>query len=275
MAGSLSAMAVIIPRSTTTTAMARSAMSRPLPASPTPAKAAAWSISITTTTETSTRVIVNYAATPILYRNNGENSGHWLRVKTEGTRSNRDGIGAFITLLADATHPDQLQVREIGSGDSYLSQSELTAQFGLGSLSQTIDLVEVDWPASGLVQRYVNVPIDTLLMARERLLGDFNGDGIVDAADYTVWRDSFGMTGAGLAADGAGPNGLPDGIGRRARLSLLESKLRRVVFIASGAAAIAGSSSQSVPEPTFMNLLLQCGGVACLGLVWRRLGVFT
>ena len=156
-------------------------------------------------------VIVNYASTPIVYRNNGENSGHWLRVKTEGTRSNRDGIGAFITLLADAAHPDQLQVREIGSGDSYLSQSELTAQFGLGSHSQTIDLVEVDWPASGLIQRYVNVPVDTLLIARERLLGDFNGDGAVDMADYVVWRNSFGMQGTGLAADIAGPDGLPDG----------------------------------------------------------------
>lgn len=33
-------------------------------------------------------------------------------------------------------------------------------------------------------------------------LGDFNNDGLVDAADYTVWRDSFGETGTGLVADG-------------------------------------------------------------------------
>ncbi|MEM8864540.1 MAG: autotransporter-associated beta strand repeat-containing protein [Planctomycetota bacterium] len=32
--------------------------------------------------------------------------------------------------------------------------------------------------------------------------GDYNGDGVVDAADYTVWRDSLGMIGVGLAADG-------------------------------------------------------------------------
>ena len=36
------------------------------------------------------------------------------------------------------------------------------------------------------------------------LAGDYNGDDIVDAADYTVWRDSFGQTGAGLPADGDG-----------------------------------------------------------------------
>lgn len=34
------------------------------------------------------------------------------------------------------------------------------------------------------------------------LAGDYNHNGIVDAADYTVWRDSFGQTGSGLAADG-------------------------------------------------------------------------
>lgn len=35
-----------------------------------------------------------------------------------------------------------------------------------------------------------------------RLIGDYNADGVVDTADYTVWRDSFGATGTGLAADG-------------------------------------------------------------------------
>jgi hypothetical protein len=39
--------------------------------------------------------------------------------------------------------------------------------------------------------------------------GDYNGNGIVDAADYTVWRDSLGQTGTGLAADGDG-NGVVD-----------------------------------------------------------------
>jgi hypothetical protein len=37
-------------------------------------------------------------------------------------------------------------------------------------------------------------------------LGDYNRNGTVDAADYTVWQDSFGQIGAGLAADGNGSN---------------------------------------------------------------------
>lgn len=44
------------------------------------------------------------------------------------------------------------------------------------------------------------------------LAGDYNGDGVVDAADYTVWRDSNGAMGPGLFADGTGQGGSPDGV---------------------------------------------------------------
>ncbi len=43
---------------------------------------------------------------------------------------------------------------------------------------------------------------DPNLVFEPRFSGDYNEDGIVDAADYTVWRDSQGATGSGLAADG-------------------------------------------------------------------------
>ena len=46
-------------------------------------------------------LIANYGAAPILYRNDGGNDANWLRVKTEGTISNRDGIGAFIKVTPD------------------------------------------------------------------------------------------------------------------------------------------------------------------------------
>lgn len=157
-------------------------------------------------------VIANYAAAPIVYRNDGGNQRNWLRVETEGTLSNRDGIGAFIKVTPDTDQPQSLQVWEIRSGDSYLSQSEMTAHFGLGDFTGTIDLVEVEWPASGILQRYVNVPVNITLRARERLLGDFNGDAHVDAADYTLWRNCEGLTGDDLAADAAGALGLPDGV---------------------------------------------------------------
>ena len=51
-----------------------------------------------------------------------------------------------------------------------------------------------------------------VLLLTPRLSGDFNDDGIVDAADYTVWRDTLGQTGQDLAADFTGPSGTPDGV---------------------------------------------------------------
>ena len=44
------------------------------------------------------------------------------------------------------------------------------------------------------------------------LAGDYNANGVVDAADYTVWRDELGQSGLGLAADGTGADGIPDGV---------------------------------------------------------------
>ena len=79
-------------------------------------------------------LIANYGAAPILYRNDGGNDANWLRVKTEGTISNRDGIGAWIKVIPDNESPEQFQVWEVGSGDSYLTQSEMTAHFGMGEL---------------------------------------------------------------------------------------------------------------------------------------------
>ena len=75
--------------------------------------------------------VVNNADHPKLYRNDLDESHAFLKVKTRGTQSNRDGIGAFITLVAD---PDsEPQTRYItGGGANYLSQSEMTVHFGLG-----------------------------------------------------------------------------------------------------------------------------------------------
>jgi enediyne biosynthesis protein E4 len=104
-----------------------------------------------------------------LFRNDGGNRNHWLRVRTVGTRSNRDGIGAVVR-VASAGGPQWSMVR---SGSSYCSQSELIQTFGLGRDAEATDL-EIDWP-SGAKQKLgrvaanqtVTVVEDKGIVARE------------------------------------------------------------------------------------------------------------
>jgi enediyne biosynthesis protein E4 len=78
----------------------------------------------------------------LLYRNQAEPSGKALRIRTVGTRSNRDGIGAIVRV----TSQGGTQWKMVHSGSSYCSQSELTLTFGLGSDDQA-SVVEVNWPS--------------------------------------------------------------------------------------------------------------------------------
>src|ERR1700692_2333287 len=64
-----------------------------------------------------------------LLRNDNGNQNDMLRVKTVGTRSNRDGIGAKITVI---TKKGERRFGMVKTGSSYLSQSELPFTFGLG-----------------------------------------------------------------------------------------------------------------------------------------------
>ncbi len=67
-----------------------------------------------------------------LYRNDGGNRNHWLQVQLEGTKSNRDGIGAVVRV----TSAGGTQSQTVHSGSSYCSASDLALTFGLGSDTQ-------------------------------------------------------------------------------------------------------------------------------------------
>lgn len=134
--------------------------------------------------------VVNNGGEPALLRNDTVNENRYLRIDTVGTDSNHDGVGARIIVTPDAETPDDKLVREIEAGSNYLSQSESIAHFGLGAGVETIDEVLILWP-SGLDQRLTNVPTNQTLVVTETA-GDFNGDGVVNAADYSVWRDTLG-----------------------------------------------------------------------------------
>jgi hypothetical protein len=78
-----------------------------------------------------------------LLRNDGGNRNRMLRVRTVGTQSNRDGIGARVTVTLDN---GQKRWAVVKSGSSYCSQSELPLTFGLGPAAKLKD-IEVVWPS--------------------------------------------------------------------------------------------------------------------------------
>jgi hypothetical protein len=87
--------------------------------------------------------------------------GHWLRVRPIGASSNRDGIGALVSVTAAG----RTQTRMVRTGSSYLSQSERAPLFGLGDAAQA-DSVSIRWP-SGVTDRWTTVPADQRLTVVE------------------------------------------------------------------------------------------------------------
>jgi hypothetical protein len=80
-----------------------------------------------------------------LLRNDNGNQNDVLRIKTVGTRSNRDGIGAKVTLK---TNRGAHQMQMVKSGSSYLSQSEMPLTFGLGKPDDgRVVSLEIVWPS--------------------------------------------------------------------------------------------------------------------------------
>jgi hypothetical protein len=97
-----------------------------------------------------------------LYRNDGGNRNHWLQVKLEGVKSNRNGIGAVVRV----TSAGGAQWQMVHSGSSYCSSSDLALTFGLGR-DASASSVEVEWP-SGARQKLTNVAANQRLAIREQ-----------------------------------------------------------------------------------------------------------
>jgi hypothetical protein len=106
-------------------------------------------------------VINNVYARPSLLVNEAPPRNHWVAFKTVGTRSNRDGIGAKLTVKAGK----RTLVDEVRSGSSYISQNDLRVHFGLGSTAK-LDSVQVRWP-SGLVELFNDLSVDAIHTLKE------------------------------------------------------------------------------------------------------------
>jgi ASPIC/UnbV protein/VCBS repeat protein len=96
----------------------------------------------------------------LLYHNVGAATGHWIELKLVGTRSNRDAIGARVTLKT----PNRTMIREVDGGNGYAGQSSQRVHFGLGADSRILS-VTIRWP-SGIVQTVV-APADKATTVQE------------------------------------------------------------------------------------------------------------
>jgi hypothetical protein len=116
-------------------------------------------------------VLTTSSSAARLLRNDGGNQNDMLRIKTVGTRSNRDGIGTRVVLT---TSTGQRMSEMVKSGSSYLSQSELPLTFGLGKPDPGKRIhLEIDWP-SGRKDSIDNIHPDQFITVKE-------GAGIVAA----------------------------------------------------------------------------------------------
>ncbi len=97
-----------------------------------------------------------------LLRNSVGVNRNWLAVETVGTKSNRDGIGARVTISIGG----KIQTREVVAGDGYGSQNSLRVYFGLND-AKSVDELTVRWPRSGLVQKFQNVAADRIVAVTE------------------------------------------------------------------------------------------------------------
>ncbi|HVQ30672.1 MAG TPA: FG-GAP-like repeat-containing protein [Vicinamibacteria bacterium] len=106
-------------------------------------------------------LVMNMNEPPSLLRNDAPRANGWIEVKLEGTRSNRAGLGATVTVTAAG----RKQARAALSQTSYYSHDDLRLHFGLGA-SAVADVIEVRWP-SGLLDRLEHVPGRRVVAIRE------------------------------------------------------------------------------------------------------------
>jgi enediyne biosynthesis protein E4 len=90
-------------------------------------------------------LLMNVGEPPVLLRNDGGNRNHWLGIKLIGTRSNRDGVGAKVTVLVGGTRRTKQRL----GGTSYCSASDQRLLFGLGAITKLTE-IQVRWPSGQL-----------------------------------------------------------------------------------------------------------------------------
>ncbi len=112
-------------------------------------------------------LVLNMNDPPSLLHNVGGNKNNWIKLKLIGTRCNRTAIGARVRVVTGK----HIQMNEVASGTSVMSQSDLRLHFGLGRAKE-IDLIEVKWPTTQKIEKFARVGANQILTIRE-------GSGII------------------------------------------------------------------------------------------------
>ena len=113
-------------------------------------------------------VVENLIGQPMILRPEGGPLNHWISFQLEGVKCNRLALNARIR----ATAGDLVQLGEVISGGSYLSQHDLRIHFGLGA-HERLDKAEVLWP-NGEKETLINLAADRFYVVRE-------GQGVVSS----------------------------------------------------------------------------------------------
>jgi enediyne biosynthesis protein E4 len=112
-------------------------------------------------------LITSLNDSPALLRNEVTSVGHWLQIKTIGTKSNRDGFGAKVEItVGGSTRYD-----EVRAGSSFESSSDPRVHFGLGAATR-VDAIVIRWP-SGQVDKLGPEAADEEVVVRE-------GSGVIE-----------------------------------------------------------------------------------------------
>jgi hypothetical protein len=98
----------------------------------------------------------------VLYNISGREN-HWILIQLQGTKSNRDGIGAKIKIISDS---GQVQHNHVTTAVGYASASDKRVHFGLGA-ARRIREIEIRWP-SGHTQTLRDIAADQILMVKEK-----------------------------------------------------------------------------------------------------------
>jgi hypothetical protein len=106
-------------------------------------------------------LVMNMHEPPSLLRNDLKNANHWIKVRLQGTKSNRSAIGAVVSVAAGGF----TQTQAVLSQSSFLSHNDLRLHFGLGSADRA-DRITVRWP-SGQTEEFPGAAAGTLVLLVE------------------------------------------------------------------------------------------------------------